>query len=266
MFIDTHCHIDSYEEHSGESFDALLARLADPENRATGQELPEAFIHVACNPADFDYARALSEKYGNVYAAYGIHPEYVETETPEDEARMLECLKHPKCVACGEFGLDYHYGAETRAQQVTLFERHLALGLKSQKPLVFHLREADDDALAVLRNADLRGHKLHIHCFTGYPDFAEKLLALDGEIFIGFTGIITFKNAQNVRDAASLVPPSQILLETDAPYMAPIPYRGKPCHSGLIPFIANKLAEIKQIPVDEIYRVCRENTRRCYGI
>ena len=104
MFIDTHCHIDSYERHAGEGFDALLERLPhDPDQNV---ELPEAFIHVACDPADFERAKELSEKYPNVYAAYGIHPEYVETETAEDEARLVEILKHPKCVACGEFGLD----------------------------------------------------------------------------------------------------------------------------------------------------------------
>ena len=266
MFIDTHCHIDSYERHAGETFEALLARLRSPAASESGLALPEAFVHVACDPADFARGRELSEKYGNVYSAYGIHPEYVETETATDEARLLEYLAHPKCIACGEFGLDYHYGAETKAAQVKLFERHLQIGLQSEKPLVLHLREADDDALAVLSNADLRGHKLHIHCFTGSPEFAESLLALDAEIYIGFTGIVTFRNAQNVRDAASLVPFDRLLLETDSPYMAPIPFRGKPCHSGLIPFIAQKLAEIKDVPIEELYRHCRENTRNCYGI
>ena len=264
MFVDTHCHIDSYERHAGESFDALLARL--PHDSDPAVKLPEAFIHVACDPADFEYARELSEKYENVYAAYGIHPEYVDTETPEDEERMLEMLKHPKCVACGEFGLDYHYDPDSAPRQVSLFERHLQLGLESGKPLVLHLREADDDALAVLHNADLRGHNVHVHCFTGSPELAERLLQLDATIFVGFTGIITFKNAQNVRDAARLVPNDRLLLETDAPYMAPIPYRGKPCHSGYIPYTAQKLAEIKNLPVEELYRLCRENTRHCYGI
>ena len=264
MFVDTHCHIDSYESHSGETFDSLLARL--PHDSDTNVELPEAFIHVACDPADFERGRELSEKYPNVYAAYGIHPEYVETETAEDEARLLEYLAHPKCRACGEFGLDYHYGAETKAAQVKLFERHLQLGLDSGKPLVLHLREADDDALAVLKSASLHGHRLHVHCFTGTPEFCDNLLQLDATVYVGFTGIITFKNAQNIRDAANLVPLDRMLLETDSPYMAPIPYRGKPCHSGYIPYIAQKLAEIKNVPVEELYRHCRENTRSCYGI
>ncbi len=264
MFIDTHCHIDSYERHAGETFSALLARL--PHDSDPNVELPEAFIHVACDPQDFDYARELSEKYGNVYAAYGIHPEYVETETSDDEKRMVELLKHPRCVACGEFGLDYHYGADTREAQVKLFERHLQLGIESGKPLVLHLREADDDALAVLNSADLRGKNVHVHCFTGTREFAERLLALDANIFIGFTGIVTFKNAASVRKAAEIVPENRMLLETDAPYMAPVPYRGTPCHSGYIPYIAKALAETRKTPVEEIYRLCRENTRLCYGI
>ena len=264
MFIDTHCHIDSYERHAGETFDALLARL--PHDSDPNVELPEAFIHVACDPADFDRARELSEKYPNVYAAYGIHPEYVDTETSEDEKRKVDMLSHPKCVACGEFGLDYHYDPQSRPRQIKLFERHLQIALQSEKPVVLHLREAEDDALSILKNADLRGKNIHVHCFTGAPQFAEALLSLDANIYIGFTGIITFKNAQNVRDAAALVPHDRILLETDSPYMAPIPYRGKPCHSGYIPYIANKLAETINEPVENLYRLCRENTRRCYGI
>ena len=277
MFIDTHCHIDSYERHAEESFDELLERFKNASftnDRSSAKEKaaalkikrPEAFIHVACDPADFDRACELSEKYPFVYTAYGIHPEYVETETAEDESRMMEFLKHPKCVACGEFGLDYHYGAETKAAQVKLFERHLQLGLESGKPLVLHLREADEDALAVLRTASLHDRNIHVHCFTGTREFAEQLLALDANIYIGFTGIVTFNNAQNVRDAAAIVPITQMLLETDAPYMAPVPFRGKPCHSGYIPFIADKLAEIKNVPVEELYRHCRENTMKCYGI
>jgi TatD DNase family protein len=267
MFIDTHCHIDSYEHHANESFDSLLARLAHaPDENVT---LPEAFIHVACDPADFERGKELSEKYPNVYTAYGIHPEYVLTETAEDEARLVEYLKHPKCIACGEFGLDYHYDREHREQQLVLFERHLKIGIESNKPLVLHLREADDDALAVLRSADLRDAKIHVHCFTGSPKFCAQLLDLKyrgANIFVGFTGIITFKNAQNVRDAAALVPLDQILLETDSPYMSPIPYRGKPCHSGYIPYIVKALAQTKQTSVEELYKVCRANTNRCYGI
>ena len=265
MFIDTHCHIDTYEEQAKEPFDSLLARLDAGEFQK-----PEAFVHVACNPADFEYAKELSERYPFVYTAYGIHPEYVMTETAEDESRLLQYLKHPKCVACGEFGLDYHYDREHRDQQVELFARHMDIALESGKPLVLHLREADEDTIAVLKSKDIRGRNIHVHCFTGSPEFVEQLLDLgvsrNANLFVGFTGILTFKNAQNVRDAAAKVPLNQLLLETDAPYLAPVPHRGKPCHSGYIPYIAEALAQIKGISVDELYKICRENTRRCYGI
>lgn len=258
-FIDAHCHIDAYEEAAKETFDGLLARL-------TPETTPAAFIHSACDPRSFETAKRLSEKYPFVYAAYGIHPEYVLTETQEDEAAMLRYLKHPKAVACGEFGLDYHYDKEHAREQCALFERHLQLALGTRLPLTLHLREADDDALAILRSADIRGTKIHVHCFTGGVEFVRKLLALDAEIYVGFTGIVTFKNADNVRDAAKEVPAERLLLETDAPYLAPVPFRGKPAHSGYIPLIAQKLAEIRGESLDSLYEKCRENTRHCYGI
>lgn len=293
MFIDSHCHLEAYEEFSGEPLDTLFERLraASATAEAAGTldtlpplpegdamwsspkkaddnliRMPEAFIHVACSPKSFDGAIEISEKYPFVYTAYGLHPECVLTETPEDEARLVELLKHPKCVACGEFGLDYHYGAEHKVEQVKLFERHLQLGLQSGKPLVLHLREADDDAIAVLKNADLRNTNIHVHCFTGDAPFVQRLMDLDAHIFVGFTGIITFKTAQNVRDAAAIVPLDQLLLETDTPYMAPVPHRGKTCHPGYIPYTARMLAHIKNVPVEDLYKHCRENTRRCYGI
>lgn len=304
MFIDSHCHLDAYEEYSGESLDSLFARLQAAtdaarnaqEDAARGEaqnsaafpipdlksqkswsssksdapdpniRMPEAFIHVACDPKDLTRGVELIEKYSFVYGAFGIHPEYVSDTTPEDEKRVTELLKHPKCVACGEIGLDYHYGADKKHEQCKLFEHQLGIGIDSGKPLVFHLREADDDALAILRSAPLHGRNIHVHCFTGTPEFVEELLALNANVFIGFTGIVTFKSAQNVRDAAALVPYTQILLETDSPYMAPVPHRGKTCHSGFIPYTAQMLADIKQIPVEELYRQCRENTRNCYKI
>ncbi|MCQ2092099.1 MAG: TatD family hydrolase [Fibrobacter sp.] len=302
MFIDSHCHLDAYEEYSGEKLDDLFARLqaatdAARESQMRGDSvkdyaafpipdlssqkswsssksdapdpnvrMPEAFIHVACDPKDLARGVELIEKYPFVYGAFGIHPEYVSDTTPEDEARVAELLKHPKCVACGEIGLDYHYGADKKSEQCKLFERQLDIGITSGKPLVFHLREADDDALAILRNAPLHEKNIHVHCFTGTPEFVEELLALDANVFIGFTGIVTFKSAQNVRDAAALVPYNQILLETDSPYMAPVPHRGKTCHSGFIPYTAQMLADIKKIPVEELYRQCRENTLNCYFI
>lgn len=256
-FIDTHCHLDTYEEQTKESFEALWAKMGSK---------PEAMIQVACDPKEFEYAKNISEKYKFIYAAYGIHPHHVESFTPEQEALLRVYLDHPKAIACGEFGLDYHYGASTKAAQRTLFEKQIEIGIEKKKPLVLHLREAENDSLSILKNAPIQNQKIHVHCFTGTPDFAEALLALSPNIYIGFTGIISFKNADNVREAAKIVPLNRVLLETDAPYLAPVPYRGKPAHSGMIPIIAEHLAQIKNISKEDLLIACRENTRFCYGI
>lgn len=287
MFIDSHCHLDAYEEFSGESLENLFARLqAASLNAASIPDLsgertwssskkndpdpnirmPEAFIHVACSPENFDDAIKLSERFPFVFTAFGLHPETVDRETHEDEARLVKLLQHPKCVGCGEFGLDYHYGADFKEQQIKLFERHLEIGMNSEKPLVLHLREADDDAIAILKNANLGNKKIHVHCFTGNANFVDQLLKLNDNVFVGFTGIVTFKSAENVREAAAAVPLERLLLETDSPYMAPVPHRGKTCHSGYIPYIAQMLAEVKEVSVELIYSKCRENTRNIYGI
>jgi len=171
-----------------------------------------------------------------------------------------------KTVACGEIGLDYHYEGPAHATQKIIFDRQLRIGLEMKKPIVLHLREADEDSLSILRKAPLSGAKIHVHCYTGSPEFVMELLQLPAQVFIGFTGIITFKNAQNVRDAAKIVPLHQLLLETDAPYLAPVPYTGKPAHSGMIPIIAEQIATIKEISLDNLMNACRENTRSFYGI
>lgn len=256
-FVDTHCHIDTSEKQAQETFEALWKRI-DPK--------PEAMVHVACDPNDFEYAKTISEKYPFIYAAYGVHPSVADAYDMIVETRLKEYLTHPRTVACGEIGLDYHYEGATREVQMRVFDRQLRLGLEMGKPIVLHLREADEDSLALLRKAPIANAKIHVHCFTASASFAEELLQLPAQIFIGFTGIITFKNAQNVRDAAMVVPVERILLETDAPYLAPVPYRGKPAHGGMIPAIGEHLAMLKGITTTSLLGTCRENTRLFYGI
>lgn len=256
MFIDSHCHIDALEERTGEKFDDMFASWETP---------PEAFIHNAPNLEAFEYAREISETHANVYATYGIHPEDIENF---DEARLIiqDYWAHERCVACGEFGLDYHYGADTRDEQLRVFETQLDDALQTGKPLVLHLREAEDDSIAILKNANLGDTKIHVHCFTSNRDYAESLLKLSDNVHIGFTGILTFRSASYIREAASIVPLNRLLLETDSPFMAPEPFRGKPSHGGMIPYIAKKLAEIKNVELNELYTAVRQNTRNVYGV
>lgn len=255
-FVDTHCHMDTYEEQAGEAFDELRERMETP---------PEAYVHVACSLEAFEDARERSERDAAIFAAYGIHPEYAETYA---EAKYLlpDYWAHPRCVGCGEFGLDYHYGSETRKLQLAVFEEQLNDALLTGKALVLHLREAEEDSLSVLKDANLGAVKIHVHCFTSNKAFAERLLEVSPNLYLGFTGIVTFKNADAIREAASIVPLERLLLETDSPYLAPVPFRGKPSHGGMIPQIAEKLAQIKSVPLETLYEQVRQNTRDVYGI
>ena len=133
-------------------------------------------------------------------------------------------------------------------------------------PLVLHIREADEEALEIVRTYVPKNHIIHLHCYTSTPPFATALVAEYPNAYVGFTGAVTFKNAKQIRETVEKLPLERLLLETDAPFMAPIPFRGRTCHSGMIPYTAQKLAEVKGITVDEIYTITRENTRRCYGI
>lgn len=255
-FVDTHCHLNTYEEFSGESFLEL---------RKKDFIFPEVFINVACDPDDFEDAKKRSEEGRDVYSVYGVHPEAISKF--DSAIKILpQYWNHFRCVGCGEFGLDYHYGKDNRKEQIQIFETQLERSLSTKKALVLHLRESEEDALSVLKNFPLQETKIHLHCFTSTRRFAEQMLSLYPNLYIGFTGIITFKNAENVCEAAAIVPLERLLLETDSPYLAPVPFRGKPSHGGMIPKIAEKLAEIKNEPLENLYSQIRENTRTVYGI
>lgn len=256
-FIDTHCHIDTYESMSGERFSDLWKTMSLK---------PEAFIHVACAPEEFDFAEKLPESYPQAYLAYGIHPHYIDQYNTESISRLHHLLKQPKTVACGEIGLDYHYGKDNQKKQRDVFEHLLNIGIEHQKTLTLHLREAEEDSLAILKNAHLKNVKIHVHCFTSTVLFAEQLLSLSDSLYIGFTGIISFKNADHVREAAKKVPAERLVLETDAPYLAPVPFRGKPSHPGMIPTIAEHLAQIKNIDTESLMEICLQNSKILYGI
>ncbi len=256
-FVDSHCHMDSFEERTGIGFKSWW-NSADPK--------PDAIIQVACEEADFAYAKNLSDEFPQVYAAYGVHPINAESYSAETEKRLLELWSDPKTVGIGEIGLDYHYEGASRERQREVFARQLEIGKPFRKAFVLHLREAEADSLDVLRNARINGTTLHVHSCTASAEFVEEVLALPASVYVGFTGILTFKNAESVREAASRVPLERLLLETDAPYLAPVPFRGKPSHAGMIPQIGEVLARIKGVPFETLMDSVRKNTRDCYGI
>jgi TatD DNase family protein len=257
-YIDTHCHLDS-----------ILEKLATPDfPDFRSRFLPDNFggcITISCDPRAIGPTLALMRQDG-VSGAFGIHPHDAQAYTPELEQSLVEAMADHKTVAWGEIGLDYHYDFSPREIQREVFAKQILKGVALGKPLIIHTREAEEDTLSIMSEHIPREWKVHVHCFTSSPAMAEKLLEGFPNLCLGFTGIVTFKNALELQAVAKATPLVRILLETDGPYLAPIPHRGKPAHPGHIPLIAQKLAELKGVSLEEVYAAARENTRRIYGI
>ena len=257
-FIDTHCHLDSILAKLGTAdYADFKARFLPPEYAGC--------ITISCDPASIGPALGLME-IPDVHGAFGIHPHDAKAYDDALEARLRAALAHPKAVAWGEIGLDYHYDFSPRETQREVFARQIGQGTALGKPLIIHTREAESDTLEILEREAPRDWRIHVHCFTSSPAMAERLLSSFPNLCLGFTGIVTFKNAQELQAVAKATPLDRLLLETDGPYLAPIPHRGQPAHPGHIPLIAAKIAELKGIGTEAVYAAARENTKRVYGI
>ena len=205
---------------------------------------------------------AIAQKYGYIYAASGVHPESVD-ENPENYLDIVRetALSSPKIKAIGEIGLDYHYDGYSREKQLKLFEEQLILAKELDLPVIVHSRDACEDTLNMLKKHRPKGV---VHCFSGSAETAKEIIKLG--MYIGFTGVLTFKNAKKALKALEEVPLDKLLLETDCPYMAPVPFRGKRCDSSMIAYTAAAAAEIKGIDTQEIIDITCENGKRFYGI
>jgi TatD DNase family protein len=261
MLIDSHAHLDYEYDVSTEE---LLAKA-----KAAGVE---RVIAIAAAADSLDRVRELAEKYPQVWFSSGIHPHDSKDFTPEIFARVKELHKHPRCVAVGELGLDYHYDLSSHDVQHQALEAQLAFSAEIGKPVVVHTREADDDTIRFLskHSADFRakhGEKPPgvIHCFTGGERLARECLALG--YFISFSGILTFKTAEDLRAVCrDIVPLDRIMVETDSPFLAPIPHRGKknqPAHTRVV---AEMVAKLKGISLEEIAKITVANTERLFGL
>ena len=203
----------------------------------------------------------LASKYDYIYAACGIHPEEAD-KIPENYIDILRDLaKNEKCVAIGEIGLDYYWRQDTKDLQKELFEKQILLSKELDLPIIVHDREAHGDTMEILKKHRPKGV---LHCFSGSPETAAEVLKLG--MYIGLGGALTFKNARKAVEVAQMLPLDRLLLETDCPYMAPVPMRGKRNNSGYIPFIAEKVAEIKGIDPQSVLDVTAENTKRLFNI
>ena len=253
MYFDTHAHYDD-EKFDADREDVLSA-------------LPSANIGLVLNPgcdvASSRTAVALAQRFAHVYAAVGLHPENCAGAGDGEFDAVAALLSEPKVVAIGEIGLDYYWEENPpREFQKAVFRRQLALAVERDLPVIVHDRDAHGDCLKIVGEFPaLRGV---FHCFSGSPEMAEALLKRGW--YLGFDGPVTYKNAKRAPEVIALCPPERMLLETDSPYLSPVPHRGERNDSRNLPWIAAKLAEIKGLPVEEIERICTENGKRLFGI
>jgi len=252
--VDSHCHLDG--EQFADDRDATIERA-----RAAGVERMMV-IGTGGGPPDLEVAIRLAEQYPFIYATVGVHPHDAVKATPETFARMAELARHSKVLAIGEIGLDYHYDFSPRDVQRSVFAAQLELAARGRMPIVIHTREAWQDTLAVIREAGLPNGGI-MHCFTGGPKEAEQ--ALEMGFHLSFGGILTFPKAGDLREAAALTPEDRLLVETDAPYLAPVPHRGKRNEPAFMVETARRLAEVRSMMIDDIASVTTRNFDRLCG-
>jgi len=249
MLVDSHCHLDQLDltAHGGQIEQALAAA------RAAGVG------HFLCVCIDLDHlddVLAIAEKYDDVSASVGLHPnEAVATEPDVDT--LLRLAKHPSVVAIGETGLDYYRSEGDVEWQRERFRTHIQAARQCHKPIIVHSRQARDDTIALMREQNASEVGGVMHCFTETWDMAKQ--ALDLNFYISFSGIVTFKNAKELHDVAKKVPLENMLIETDSPYLAPIPFRGKPNEPAYVKYVAEHIAALKNIPVEQVAEITTGN-------
>jgi TatD DNase family protein len=250
--IDSHCHFT--DPRLGSQLEAVLARA-----RAAGVT---RFITIGTGLADDEAAVALCRGRDDVRCAIGVHPNYSHEAEVADLPRLRDLQLDPAVVALGEMGLDYHHHFAPRQKQFQIFEPQLALAAELNRPVVIHCREAADDCLAVMRGFPTV--RAVFHCFTGSPGEARRIL--DAGYLLGFTGAITFKKNDALREAVALTPSDRMLVETDAPYLTPEPHRAQKTNEpAMVVHVAAMVARVKGVSVEEVDRVTTENAGRFFG-
>lgn len=253
MTIDSHCHL-SFPEFASEEA-ALLERMAAA--GVTGA------LNVCVTLEEFPDVLALAERHANVWASVGVHPDYEDIDEP-DVARLVALADHAKVVAIGETGLDYYRLTEPLEWQRERFRTHIRAAREVAKPLIIHTRNAADDTLAIMEEEGAGQAGGVMHCFTESVEVARR--ALDLGFYISLSGIVTFKNAHQVHEVAKMVPLERLLVETDAPYLAPVPHRGKRNEPAFVPHVAARVAELKGLDPAQVSAVTKDNFLRLFNI
>ncbi|MDP2410525.1 MAG: TatD family hydrolase [Pseudolabrys sp.] len=254
MLVDSHCHLD-FPDFAAE-LDAVVDRA-----RAAGVG---RMVTISTRVRQHARLLAIAEKYDDVFCSVGTHPHNAHDELDIGAAELMAIAQHPKVVAIGEAGLDYHYDKSPRDAQAQGFRQHIAAARQTGLPLVIHSREADADMARILTEESGKGaFPAVLHCYTGGRDLAFKAVELG--LYIGFTGILTFKNGQDLRDIARDLPAERILVETDAPYLAPLPYRGKRNEPSYVVETAKMLAATRGVTPEAIAQQTTENFFRLFN-
>jgi TatD DNase family protein len=253
MFVDSHCHLD---------FPELVADLPSLLDAMREARVTHALC-ISVDLAAWPGVHALALGHDNLYATAGVHPDYADTEEPTVE-RLVELASRPKVVAIGETGLDYYRREGDLGWQRERFRIHVRAARATGKPLVIHTRSAADDTLAVMREEGAREAGGVMHCFTENWDVAKA--ALDLGFHISFSGIVSFRNAVELQDVARRVPLERMLIETDSPYLAPVPHRGKRNHPALVVHVAEAIARLRGVAVETVARATSDNFFRLFRI
>jgi len=254
MLIDSHCHLD-FPDYAGK-VDEVLVRA-----KAAGVGV---CVSIGTELKRFPGVKAVAEAHDDVWCSVGVHPHESEKELLDDEAALVAEAAHPKVVGIGETGLDYYYEHSPRDPQRKNFRSHIAAARRTGLPVIVHTRDADDDTIEILRDEMGKGAFTGlIHCFTGTQRLADASLELG--LSISVSGIATFKNSQALRDVIKTVPLDRLLVETDAPFLAPVPHRGKTNEPAFVVHTANMLAELKGVSPDELAKTTTDNFFRLFS-
>lgn len=254
MFIDSHCHLN---------YNGLVEDQAGVIARA-GAAGVTGMLNISTREREWDDVVAVATRTPNIWASIGIHPHEADSHPQIDTAKLVSAAKHDRVVAIGETGLDYYYDHSDRARQRASFRAHIAAARETGLPLIVHTRDAEADTAEIL--ADEMGKGAYsgvIHCFTASQSFAETALALG--LYISISGIVTFKNARDLQTSAALVPDDRLLIETDSPFLAPVPHRGRPCEPAFVADTARFLAYLRGVPVDTLAAQTSANFFRLFA-
>lgn len=269
-YVDTHIHLEYIIQKEKKQYEDLEKRISSKyyggciTSFCDSQGLSEGFSL---------YKELL--KHEKVWASFAFHPHNAKYYNENTEKRILELIEHEKCIAFGEMGLDFYKNISDKDIQIKVFKRLLELGVKSKKPLVIHSRQAESETLQILKEYCPNDYPIHIHCFTDSSKFAKQLLGEFNNLYFGFTGVLTYKSANDLQNTVKdVIPLNRILFETDGPYMPPDKdclingesFKGKNSNPNAIPYIAKKIAELKKEKLSDVLKQVRQNTKDLYKI